>query len=191
MANILLVTGHTYPEISIGTKQIVRKLERELPHLKIDDLQKLYPDYHIDVKSEREKLEWADIVIIQSPIFWYSMTSLIMRWIEEVFGHGWAYGSEGHALDNKKLIIGLTAGSTNDDYSEHGKMAVKSYEMTKLIEQIFKDGRMSILATIFTGGVFNTGNLDSNQTKAIDSITDEHVRKILSIIKEHISDNAF
>ncbi|MEX5397867.1 hypothetical protein ABPH35_05675 [Streptococcus sp. ZJ93] len=26
--------------------------------------------------------------MLQSPIFWYFMSSLMMRWVEEVFSHG-------------------------------------------------------------------------------------------------------
>ncbi|WP_349988768.1 NAD(P)H-dependent oxidoreductase [Streptococcus handemini] len=42
----------------------------------------------MDIEVEKEKLLWADIVILQSPIFWYFMSSLMMRWVEEVFSHG-------------------------------------------------------------------------------------------------------
>ncbi|GJG31181.1 hypothetical protein PRBRB14_20600 [Hallella multisaccharivorax DSM 17128] len=38
------------------------------------------------------------------------MSSLIMRWWEETFAYGWAYGSIGEALKGKKIIFGITAG---------------------------------------------------------------------------------
>ena len=61
----------------------------------------------------------------------YSMTSLIMRWLEEVFEHGWVYGSKEHALGGKKIIVGITVRSTNDDYADGGKMGISVDEILK------------------------------------------------------------
>ncbi|MER0123118.1 hypothetical protein ABPH35_05670 [Streptococcus sp. ZJ93] len=38
MTNILVVTGHTYPEISIGNQQILKKLQQQFPNSKVSDL---------------------------------------------------------------------------------------------------------------------------------------------------------
>ncbi|MER0123117.1 hypothetical protein ABPH35_05680 [Streptococcus sp. ZJ93] len=65
-------------------------------------------------------------------------------------------------------------------------MEVKSDEMIKLIEQIFLYCRMSILGTVFSGEVFNTGNLSQNQIDTIDLITDNHVKKIENLIAEEV-----
>lgn len=138
MKNILVVTGHTHFEDSVGNKKIISILKERYPDAKFNDLNVLYADYNVDVDKEKEKLLWADIIVIQSPLFWYSMTSLIMRWLEEVFEHGWAYGSKGHALDGKGIIIGITAGSTNEDYAQGGKMGISVDEILKPYKRTYR-----------------------------------------------------
>ena len=116
MKKVLLVAGHTYPEISVANKEIVKELTAAIPGLVVDDLVKLYPDFKIDVKAEQQKLLDADVVIIQSPLFWYSASSIVMRWWEETMSHGWAYGSTGTAMKGKKIVFALTAGAPIDGY---------------------------------------------------------------------------
>ena len=78
MQKVLLVTGHTYPEFSVANKEIVKELTEAVSGIVVDDLAKLYPDFKIDVKTEQQKLLDADVIIIQSPLFWYSASSLII-----------------------------------------------------------------------------------------------------------------
>ncbi len=87
MNNILIVTGHTHEENSVANKEILALLKEKYPKAEFDRLEVLYGDYKINVEAEREKLLWADTIVIQSPLFWYSLTSLIMRWFEEVFAY--------------------------------------------------------------------------------------------------------
>ncbi|MGQ4078383.1 NAD(P)H-dependent oxidoreductase [Streptococcus dysgalactiae] len=182
MANILIVTGHTYPDLSVGNKEIERLLKENYPDAQVSNLIELYPDFQIDVKAEQEKLLWADVIIIQSPLFWYSMSSLVMRWLEEVFEHGWAYGSKGHALDNKKVILGLTAGSTNEDYAVGGKMGISVQEILKTLEITFDFCRMNLLGSVFTGGMFNTGNATTEQEEELKKLAQQHVNQLISLL---------
>ena len=184
MENILVVTGHTHENNSVGNKEIIKLLKTKYSNAKFDNLTKLYPNYKIDIEKEREKLLWADIIIIQSPLFWYSMTSLIMKWLEDVFEHGWAYGSKGHALDEKKVIIGITAGSSIEDYTKGGKMGITVDEIMKPIKLIFKFCRMNYLGDVFTGGMFNTGNSTDEEKRKMQSLAKLHVETMIKKIKK-------
>ncbi len=88
MKKILIVSGHTDLNNSVANKNILKILKEELSDAEFDILSELYPNYIIDVKKEQEKLLNADIIILQYPMFWYSMPSLLERWMEEVFTHG-------------------------------------------------------------------------------------------------------
>ena len=180
MKNILIVTGHPYADSSVGNKEIVRHLLERYPSAQHSDLASLYPDYQVDIEAEREKLLWADVIIIQSPLFWYSMTSLIMRWFEEVFTHGWAYGSKGHALDGKQVLIGLTAGGTG--YEAGGEMGITVDDLLKPIQLIFDYCRMDYLGAIFTEGMFNTGNATAEQVVAMKTLAKQHSQDMIDLL---------
>ena len=92
MKNVLIISGH--PDLkgdSFANKIILADLAEQLPSAVIDDLSALYPDYRIDVPTEQDKLRNADIIVLQFPIFWYSMPALLAKWMEEtraVLYHG-------------------------------------------------------------------------------------------------------
>lgn len=186
MKNILVITGHTYANTSIANKKITSILKEKYPNAIFDDLAALYPDYKIDVEKEKEKLLWADTIIIQSPLFWYSMTSLINRWVEEVFEHGWAYGSKGHALDGKEIILGITAGAVNEEFSEGGE-GVSVDEIIKPLRITFQFCRMNFLGTIFTGSILKTGHNSLEEKKQIEKLAEQHCENIIKLIDKHKS----
>ena len=90
MKNVLIVLGHTnLAEDSVANKAIMEELSKKLPQAEIDVLDKLYPDFKINVKAEQKKLEKADVIVLQFPIFWYTMPSIMSKWMEDTFVHGW------------------------------------------------------------------------------------------------------
>lgn len=74
-----------------------------------------------DIRAEHEKLDWADAVIIQFPLWWYGMPAILKGWFDRVFVKGFAYGithPDGHTLRygegtlaGKRAMIVLTAGA--------------------------------------------------------------------------------
>ena len=118
MSKVLLVLSHPAYENSLANKAVVDKLKTLIPNMEIDHLDKLYPDYKIDVKKEQEKLVKADTIILQFPMMWYHAPSLMKKWFEDVLAHGFAYGAKGTALKGKKLIISWTMGAPDDVYKD-------------------------------------------------------------------------
>ncbi|MFT3691713.1 MAG: NAD(P)H-dependent oxidoreductase [Kofleriaceae bacterium] len=49
-----------------------------------------------DVRAEQDKLRWADCVILQFPMWWYSMPAILKGWVDRVFSYGLAYGVGAH-----------------------------------------------------------------------------------------------
>lgn len=93
---------------------------RGLPNVTFRDMYGLYPDFLIDVKAEQLILEEHDLVVFQHPVYWYSCPPLLKLWIDEVFEHGWAYGTGGNKLHGKKLLSVVTAGGSVQAYSPNG-----------------------------------------------------------------------
>jgi NAD(P)H dehydrogenase (quinone) len=76
-----------------------------------------------DVREEQEKLRRADAVVLQFPLWWYSVPAIMKGWIDRVFSKGFAYGITDPAqpgrtfrygdgpLQGKRAQVITTAGS--------------------------------------------------------------------------------
>lgn len=45
-----------------------------------------------DILAEQRKLEWADTVVVQFPLWWDGMPAILKGWFDRVFVEGYAYG---------------------------------------------------------------------------------------------------
>lgn len=177
LGNVLLVTGHTYEQHSVANKLIIKGIKERIPSIKEDNLAQLYPDYRINVKAEQEKLLWADTIIIQVPLFWFAIPSIVMRWIEEVLVRGWAYGSNGKALQGKNILVGITAGSPTNAYEE-GTKGVGINDINKHLNTMFSFCGMNYKGLIFSGGFRNTG--DGTAETTFPPMAEKHVSDIMN-----------
>ena len=50
-----------------------------------------------DIAAEQEKLRWADAVIFQFPLWWFSMPAIMKGWFDRVYAYGFAYGVGEHS----------------------------------------------------------------------------------------------
>lgn len=85
-----------------------------------------------DVNAEIEKLLWADTLILQFPLWWFSMPAILKGWVDRVFAYGFAYGVGEHndrrwgdrygegRLAGKRAMLVVTAGGWEDHYSPRG-----------------------------------------------------------------------
>ena len=62
MKNILIVSGHTNLDASVANKKILEVLAERLPEAEIVRLDRLYPDFRIDVAAEQAALVEADVI---------------------------------------------------------------------------------------------------------------------------------
>lgn len=102
----------------------------------IHDLYDAYPDGRIDVSAEQELLIQFDRIVFQYPLWWYSTPALLKQWQDEVLTHGFAYGSNGTALQGKKLQLAITVGSTFEDYQIGGKHKFTLSEVTRPLQMM-------------------------------------------------------
>jgi NAD(P)H dehydrogenase (quinone) len=85
-----------------------------------------------DVSEEQRRLLWADAVILQFPLWWFSMPAILKGWVERVFAHGFAYGVGEHSdrrwgdrygegvFVGKRAMLVVTAGGWAEHYLERG-----------------------------------------------------------------------
>lgn len=91
-----------------------------LEDVTVNDLYAAYPDFLIDVKREQNLCENHDIIIFQHPFYWYSTPAIMKEWLDLVLQHGWAYGSQGKALEGKFFLQAITAGGDDSTYRKDG-----------------------------------------------------------------------
>lgn len=124
MGKILVISGHPDYKHSFANRHILDEFHKLVPHAEIVYLDALYPDFRIDVPTEQKRLLEHDIVIFEFPMYWYGSPSLLHRYVEAVFTHGFAYGSKGTALNYKKLILSFTTGAPEEAYTPEGHQHV-------------------------------------------------------------------
>ncbi|EDO15291.1 hypothetical protein Kpol_449p7 [Vanderwaltozyma polyspora DSM 70294] len=85
-----------------------------------------------DVVQEHEKLQWADTVIFQFPMWWFQMPAILKGWVDRVYSLGLAYGVGEHnetkwgdrfgdgVFKGKRGMLMVTIGGSVSNYSERG-----------------------------------------------------------------------
>lgn len=85
-----------------------------------------------DIALEQAKLQRADAVIFQFPLWWFSMPAIMKGWVDRVYACGFAYGvgehSETHwgdrygegSLAGKRAMLLVTTGGWESHYGPRG-----------------------------------------------------------------------
>lgn len=59
------------------------------------------------------------------------------KWLDDVFTDGWAYGKNGNNLENRNIGLAVTAGISENNYSESGKYKHSLKEILLPFEMTF------------------------------------------------------
>lgn len=85
-----------------------------------------------DMVREQEKLLWADAVVLQFPLWWFSMPAILKGWVDRVYACGFAYGVGEHSdthwgdrygegtLAGRRAMLVVTAGGWEPHYGPRG-----------------------------------------------------------------------
>ena len=73
-----------------------------------------------DIQQEQTKLLWADCIIFQFPLWWFSVPAPLKGYIDRVFTMGFAYGGT-TALAGKKVLISTTTGAPQGAWTPERK----------------------------------------------------------------------
>lgn len=85
-----------------------------------------------DVAAEQAKLLWADALLLQFPLWWFSMPAILKGWVDRVYAYGLAYGVGAHSdrrwgdrygegsFQGKRAMLVVTAGGWESHYAERG-----------------------------------------------------------------------
>lgn len=132
---ILILMAHP----SLHRSEVNRPLfqtAKQLDAVTAVDLYGEYPNFRIDIDREQQRLRDHDVIIFQFPLYWYSTPALLKEWQDLVLEYGFAYGSDGHALDGKIFLCALTAGGSVDAYRAQGYNHFTIRELLQPLEQM-------------------------------------------------------
>ena len=98
-----------------------------------------------DIKREIEKVQWADLIIFQFPLWWLSFPAILKGWFDRVFVNGVVVNFATHErlLTGKRVMLAFTTGGSAATYSAHGPV-----------------GDVNVLLAYITRGIFGTVGLD-------------------------------
>lgn len=183
MSKILVLSGHPDYKTSVANRAILDQFSRLVPDAEIVSLGDLYPNFEIDVKREQERILQADVVVMEFPIWWYSSPSLMHRYVEQVFTHGFAYGAQGKQLQGKRLILSFTSGAPSSAYSPEG---YQFFTIDSLMPPFFA---MANLTGMQWGGYVYSGSMmcidptDKAKLATIIAAANDHAARLAEKVK--------
>lgn len=131
---ICLLYAHPYPNRSRANRALLEAV-RDIEQVEVRRLYDLYPDFSIDVHAEREALTRAQLIVLQHPLYWYSVPGLLKHWFDKVLTVGWAYGKGGDALRGKSCLWVVTTGAFESGYAKEGIHMRPFADFTPPVEQ--------------------------------------------------------
>ena len=135
---VLVLFAHPALEKSRVNRRLAAAVQ-DLPGVTFNDLYESYPDGHVVVQREKDLLEAHDTIVFQFPFFWYSTPALLKEWQDLVLEHGWAYGTEGHALRGKRALFVVSTGGKEEAYQEDG---YNCYTMRQFLAPLYQTCRL-------------------------------------------------
>jgi modulator of drug activity B len=114
MKNILVINGHEYYPFAKG------QLDKTLFDVMVNDLSVKYNvkttivQDGYEIKEEHEKFKWADVIIYQTPLYWFSLPGAFKTYIDQVYEYGVFFGGEekvygeGGLMTGKKYMFSTT-----------------------------------------------------------------------------------
>ncbi len=184
--NILIISGHPDLNQSHANKAILDALKQHQPEACFVRLDDLYPDFKIDIEVEQQRLQHADVIVLQFPFFWYGMPSLLKKWVEDVFTYGFAHGMTGNKLRGKKLIVSFTSGAPEEMYRHSGPQGYPIDEFLPPLKQLANLCGMEWQSHVYSGGVSYLNGDDAAALERMRELSLTHAQRLADQI-EHAS----
>lgn len=125
MKNVLIINAHQrYEGISTGrlnssvVEQLKQEMEKRGSEVRLTHIEQGY-----DIDEEVQKHLWADVIITQSPVYWFGAPWIYKKYIDEIFTAGMMQGS---FLDGD----GRTRQDLRKQYGTGGKMPGKKHMLS-------------------------------------------------------------
>ena len=155
----LVILVHPNMENSRINKRWKEELEKYPDKITVNELYKNYPNWDIDIEREHELLLSHDNIIIQFPLYWYTYTPLLKKWLDDVLSYNWAYGNE-YNLKGKNIGVAISIGGFESDYSKTGSVKFSMDEILIHFKATVEYVKANLISHYF---LFDTDNISDEE----------------------------
>ncbi|AXI04059.1 flavodoxin family protein [Aquirhabdus parva] len=193
MKNVLIINAHQFYEgISSGSlnqtlvETIKADMEQRGHTVQLTDIEQGY-----DIEAEVQKHVWADLIILQSPVYWFGTPWIYKKYVDEVFTAG---------LTDQRLLVddGRTREDPSKQYGTGGKMQGKQYMLSltwNAPEEAFGNDQQVLFAGKTVDDVFvsNSANYKFCGAEVLPSFSSFNVIKQADVqgdlakLREHLA----
>lgn len=137
-----------------------------------------------DIAAEQEKIKKADLIIIQTPIFWSGLPAILKGWFDRILSPSFAFSYDGlkilnnGLLNKKKLLLSYTTGSPETCYSPIGLLGDKEVSLWPLLYGTFHFCGFQIL------NPHEVHNTHSMKKETIEQMLQEWKNRLKSVWSE-------
>lgn len=185
MSKVLIISGHPSLGHSTANKNILAEVQKLLPDAQVRFLDKLYPDFKINVAAEQAALEQADVIVWQFPVHWYALPALLKKWLDDVFTFGFAYGTNSTKLVGKKLLLSFTTASAAEQYQYGG---TQNYPFTDFLNTHRQTANLCKLIfqepVISYGALYMPGVHPAERLAEVETLAKDHAKRLVTAINK-------
>jgi NAD(P)H dehydrogenase (quinone) len=140
-----------------------------------------------DIAEEQRKLLWADVVVLQFPMWWYGMPAILKGWIDRVYAYGFAYGvgPQGGAhwgkrfgegvLEGRRAMVAMVVGGRMAHYGPRGVNGTVDDLLWPIHHGVlFYPGMQVVPPTVF----YEVGHADA---AAIELMAITYIERLLAV----------
>ena len=113
-----------------------------------------------DVQRELARLEWADLVIFQFPLWWHAQPAILKGWLDRVLVYGGRYTSRmryDHGYyRGKQAVLSVTTGSPEKAFQPYGRAGNMVHWLWPMHASLYYVG-FDVLAPLVSYGVQGGG----------------------------------
>jgi len=177
MKHVLIINAHQfYQGISTGKlNKTMAGIIREEMEQRGYEVRQTGIEEGYDIDAEVQKHVWADIIILQSPVYWFGMPWIYKKYIDEVFTTG---------LIQQSLLVddGRTREDQSKQYGTGGKMQGKKYMLSltwNAPKEAFSDEQQVLFQGKSVDDLFvaNTANYKFCGAEILPSFSSHNVMK--------------
>jgi len=81
-----------------------------------------FDGFAADIAREQRRLQWCEVLILNFPLYWFSVPAILKGWIDRVLAVGFAYGGgkwfETAPLYGRRALLSFTCGATPERFAE-------------------------------------------------------------------------
>lgn len=140
-----------------------------------------------DIRAEQRKIDWAQALVVQFPLWWYGMPAILKGWFDRVFVKGYAYGvtdprhpgrtlryGEGN-LAGKRALVVVSTGSPEAALGPRGINGQLDQVLFPLLHGTLWYVGMSVLPPV---AVFGADRIGGGHYEAAAALLRERVTSI-------------